>query len=291
MKSKPLAYMLAKGCGLAMLIMVLCQSCAYAGDLEKALKRDQDVMIKGATFDENIDLIALLDFKEVSPGKMVATIPSNVVFIDCMFKDFKAFQYIDDVMYQVHFGGNLIFMNCTFNGDVDLSYATIEQDFSCARSVFAGKVVLSNVWCKGRSAQFTSAIFHQAVKFTNAVIENKASFLNTEFGAKVSFQKSIFKGPLFMGSVTFKKYAGFDRVFFHSGATFDKSVFKYRTSFAWAYFAGIASFIETEYVDEVSFEHTLFIGHTDFGGAQFTTSCDISNAGFLLEKPMELVTN
>ncbi|TAJ10107.1 hypothetical protein DMA11_19465 [Marinilabiliaceae bacterium JC017] len=276
---------------LVIMVIFACQSCAYAGDVEKLFKNGKEIWIDGTTYDEDIDLTEILDFKVVKPGVKVANVYSNVVFNNCMFKSFKASKYDGEYFYQVHFHKDLIFNHCAFNGDVDLSYATMYQDFSCLESEFAGKAVFSNVWFKGRSATFASSHFFQKVKLTNVIFENKSNFMNVEFAQNVSFNKSVFKGNALLGGVTYMKYVGFSEVAFNNGATLDKSVFQGKANFMNTLFVNSAGFSDARFEGDVTFNKALFLAHTYFAGTQFNGKCDTEQTAFLMEAPAELVNH
>lgn len=291
MRNKPECGHLYKIFTLVILVVFACQSCAYAGDLEKLFKNGKEIWIDGATFDEAIDLTEILDFEVEKPGVKIAHVYTKVVFINCMFKSFIASKYDGEYFYQVHFHKDLVFKHCAFNGDVDLSYATMNQDFSCMESEFAGKAIFSNVWFQGRNATFASARFFQPVKLTNTIFENKSNFMNVEFAQNVSFNKSVFKGNALLGGVTYKKYAGFNEVAFNNGATFDKSVFQGKANFENALFVNSAGFSDARFEGDVTFNKALFLAHTYFAGIQFNGKCETEQTAFLMETPAELVNH
>lgn len=259
--------------------------------VKRALQNGKPVQVKEAVFDKAIDLTSFLDFKEVAPGKKVALIREDVVFVNCMFKDFIAYKHDGNTTYSIEFKERLSFINCTFNGKVDLSHAIINHNLSLQHAVFAGPVSLSNCWIKGRQAHFASAIFHQPARLSNMIVENKCSFFKTSFEQSVIFQHSCFKGPFSSGGATFKEYAGFDHVHFAMGVAFDQSVFYGNVIFDWTQIMGMTSFVSADFKKDISLKKAHLIGPCDFREMKKEGACNLEYTYFLCDTPGELLSD
>jgi len=249
---------------LCLLIAVGCTANTPLKTVQKKLLKHQNIFIEGQSFDAPFDLVECLDFKLAEPGKMVAEVHSDLIFVNCMFTDFTCYQHKDNMIYSVVFKGRLKFINCIFNGEVDATLMTVENDFSVERCTFAGPFTLDFAWLKGREANFEEAVFHQPAKCVNTIFENKAKFFNTQFQHQVFFQNSHFKGQANFRGGDFNKYTDFSHVCFGIGVHFNQSVFHAQTNMNRAHFMGFTSWTDVCFKSALSIDHTHFIGGCDF---------------------------
>ena len=260
------------------LFIILCCFGSYscsAKSIEKNIKKGEDVVIRNQSFSSVFDLTQKVNSRFITASRKHGVVKSNVVFIDCMFNGFKAFNQGDDNMTTLEFSKNLIFHHCAFNGNTDMSYIQVNGDFTMLECEVAGQFKISNAWFKGKSASFTSSKFMDKVKAVNCIFNNRVSFLKTEFEQSVSFQKSIFKGRTLMNGIIFHKYAGFDQVIFNHGANFDKTIFKKDAFFDHAAFFVEASFVETCFEKAPSFQHTQLWANTAFDNCKLPEQVEL----------------
>ncbi len=235
---------------------------------QKKLRDGKDIIVRDKSFSSELDLTNLVKTYQFSPNRKHAVITSNLIFINCTFNGFTTFKRDENFMFTLEFSKNLIFNKCTFNNTADLSYLTINGDFSALECQFIGPVIMSNAWFKGKSSSFTSVHFYNKVKAVNCLFDNNTSFFKARFYESISFQNSIFKGKTNFGGANFNKYAGFDKTTFLCATNFSKSTFYGKAIFNYASFIMASSFFECDFGDAPTFKNTDFNGITDFANAK-----------------------
>jgi len=249
--------------------------------VEKTILKGRDLLLVDQIVNENIDLTKCLDFKLIEPGKKVAVVHSNVVFVNCMFKDFICYRLDDDVTYTVVFKGRLKFINCVFNGTFDVSSAVVEDEFSVQKSVFAAPFNMNFLWVKGREASLSEAVFNQPFSGSNAVIDNHLNCFKSTFKEHVYFQNSHIKGNANFSGAELMAYSAFDHTHFGMGATFNKALFHEKVNFNYAHFIGLSSFDDAQFKEQLSIKHTHFIGRCSFKNFNYTNITNQETANFL----------
>jgi hypothetical protein len=261
-------------------VTISCSAQPGSSAIIKAINKGKVVVYKDKEFTSSINLIEGLEFKTISAGHKMAEVRSPMVFVNCMFTDFIAFERKNNTLYSLLFTEDVMFLNCTFNGKVDFTYAEFERNFSCNKSAFAAQVSLKQCWFKGRKATFEDCTFHQSAYFTNVIADNQFSLFRSRFNNQLIAQGSYFKGSFQMNGATLNAYCGFDQVRFGNGLLLDQSKFNNKLNLDRCCVTNRASFSGVQFQD-VSLESAQFTGVVSDKGAEVRGSVQVGNAQFI----------
>jgi hypothetical protein len=254
----------------AVLTFAFVPGCISAGSLSsKVLQNGEHIVIKGETFNEDIDLTDMLEFHPSVSGIMKAEVKGNVIFEKCNFYQFRAFSKKDGKSYMIQFDGDVVFEECLFRDTADFSYMVVEGDFYASRTEFTSVAIFENAWFKGRNNMFTETGFYEKALFNGAMFENRTHFFKTKFSDAAMFQSAVFKGTSFWGAAQFDGYAGFGKSRFLQDLDMGKASFNGRTNFNLMLC-----------LMSVRFNGTGFQEKVDFSGSRFFIDPEFRDAGF-----------
>ncbi len=284
MRSKCLE--LCKPCfGVAVFTLFLI-SCTQTS-IQDVLKSGKDIIVVDKVFNTDINLTQLLDYNNLLPGNRVAGITQNVIFVNCMFENINASELNNNQLKSIVFNKQVIFKNCIFNGDLNLSYAQFQDNFQLTDCKISGCLNMKSSWFKGRYADFRHTEIFGKSKITNVTFENQCNFLQCFFHQNVQFQNSVFKGNAFIGGATFENYAGFENTRFYDGVCFDKTIFN-RAVFDNAIFLIKATFNNIQFINQASFINSQFIGKTDVIDILTNKQCNTCGATETKTQPIQI---
>lgn len=133
-------------------------------------------------------------------------------------------------VYTTDFDEEVIFENCTFEGETQFKYS----DFA-------------------RQVRFTDCRFAKHANFKYAKLATDAYFTGTTFSEYADFKYTDFSESSDFQKCTFKDYGDFKYTHFSRVADFNNSVFK-----------GYADFKYTNFKQHANFNNISFQGHSDF---------------------------
>ncbi|MFN8353339.1 MAG: pentapeptide repeat-containing protein [Spirosomataceae bacterium] len=133
-------------------------------------------------------------------------------------------------VYTADFEDEVIFENCTFEGETQFKYS----DFD-------------------RQARFTDCRFSKAANFKYAHLNTNAYFTGSKFGGYADFKYTEFDDTVDFQKCTFAGYSDFKYTRFARVSDFNNSVFK-----------GYADFKYTNFKEHANFNNISFQGHSDF---------------------------
>lgn len=270
----------------SILIALVSFSCSLSS-MQDLIKSGKDIIVVDNVFDDDINLVQLLDYNNQLPGNKVATITQNVVFVNCMFQSITASEFNNNQLKSIVFNKQVVFKNCIFNGDLDLSYAQFNDNFHLTDCKVSGSLNLKSTWFRGRSANFRQTEIFCKSKMTNVIFENQCNFRQSLFHQNVQFQNSVFKGDAFFGGATFEDYAGFENTRFYGRANFDKTIFN-KAVFDDAVFLIEATFNNVEFNNQASFINARFIGKSYFTDIKTNKQCSTTGASEIQTQPIQI---
>lgn len=254
----------------AVMILVGIPGCLAVGPFSpKNLQKDDNLVIKGETFNEDIDITQMLEFHPSVPGVMKAVVKGNVVFENCNFYKFQAFTKKEGKNYIIEFRGDVVFDKCLFRDSVDFSYMVVNGDFHASSSEFMGPATFNNAWFKGRNNIFSNVVFYNKALFNKAMFENRTRFFKAKFEDAAMFQSAVFKGHSFWGAALFEGYAGFGKSIFRDELDMSETTFRDRTNFNRMICLLMARFNNTKFQQDADFSGTEFYLNPDFRDARF----------------------
>lgn len=249
----------------AVLTLGFVPGCLAAGPFSpKVLQNDENIMIKGETFNEDIDLTEMLEFHPSTPGVMKAVIKGNMVFEKCNFYKFLASSKKEGKTYIVEFRGDVVFDECLFRDTVDFSYMVVNGDFHVASTEFTGLANFDYAWFKGRNNNFSDALFYNKAVFNGSIFDNRTRFFKTEFKDAAMFQSVVFKGHSFWGAASFNGYTEFGKSRFFQDLDMSKVLFSGRTNFNLMNCVMTACFNNAEFSENVDFSGAAFYQNAEF---------------------------
>ena len=268
----------------ALLAITLLGSDVQSSDeLSEKLTAGKDVYIRNVEFEEDIDLTDLGGFAYAYPGTKQLEVKGNVVFDSCVFKGFSAYDIRENIKYQTLFDKNLVFNNCIFEGDLDLSYARIDGNFLMSGSKVSGELLLRNTLVKGRNTDLTALECFERVKITNSIFENDFSALKAKFHSPVIMQGSTFKGEALFNAASFNDYAVFSKSTFLMDCSFSEAYFYTNAVFNHMDVRGDAEFTEAKFKGKADFSDAIFHGRVNSGNAEFSGQLIKSDTIFINE--------
>ena len=254
----------------AVLTTLVVPGCLAVGPFSsESLQNGENIVIKGETFNEDLDITEMLEFHPSVPGVMKAVVKGNVVFEKCNFYKFRSFNKKDGKNYIIEFRGDVVFDKCLFRDSVDFSYMVVNGDFHAASSEFMGPATFNNAWFKGRNNTFSNAVFYNKALFNNTMFENRTRFFKAKFEDAAMFQSAVFKGHSFWGAALFEGYAGFGKTIFRDELDMSEASFRDRTNFNRMICLLMARFTNTEFQQAADFSGTEFYLNPDFRDARF----------------------
>jgi uncharacterized protein YjbI with pentapeptide repeats len=200
----------------------------------------------------------------------------------------------------------VIFHNCVFEGELDLTHADIKLPLQFEECAVAGlsleqarfeyDIKFDNSTATeavggfetrfDRNADFAESTFDAPVEFDEASFNDDAFFTDATFQADASFRGATFSGTSneledhasFAGAV-FKGEANFRQTAFRF-ATFSDARFEARAHFEEARFDGDANFSGTTFEDEADFDEAVVEEDVTFENAVFQTAAVFRGAAF-----------
>lgn len=122
------------------------------------------------------------------------------------------------------------FLNCFFDGQVNLTHTLFEREAIFENCVFAERICAQYAVCAGM-ASFCDSVFFGHNLFHECDFSGKAWFHHTTFHDTASFHRSEFKKEAEFNNALFEGEASFNGVAFRSRAEFDSCNFQDRFSF------------------------------------------------------------
>lgn len=236
----------------------LAQNQVSANDIFKQIDRKQVVAYEGVSIVGDLDLTELSNRQEKKNNgwngqKAYETkVEVPLVFKNCTFRgNFIAYKVMKNEgngrrrflgfevetnngdLYTADFLENVVFENCTFEGENQFKYS----DFG-GKAVFAG----SNFYKGGNfkyanfngPASFNACQFGGMANFKYAEFEESADFQRNNFTAYADFKYSNFDEIVNFGGATFLAFADFKYTEFKREGRFDKTNFRAGSEFKYA---------------------------------------------------------
>ncbi|PWD97649.1 hypothetical protein [Marinilabilia rubra] len=259
-----------RGLAFLFLLFVVLPGCVAVGPLSpKKLKSDKNIVVRGESFTEDVDLTEILEFSPSVPGVMKAVVHGNLVFEKCNFYQFVTHAKKDGKEYVVEFKGDLVFDECLFRDTVNFDYLTVNGDFYAGKSEFMGPADFNYTWFKGRNTLFSNSVFYQDARFNKTIFENRAHFFKAGFKKAALFQAAVFKGRAFWGAATFDGYAEFAQSRFLQDLNMSKSRLNDRSNFGGMYVVMDAIFNNMHFEKMADFSKCVFFQSPEFSDTEF----------------------
>ncbi|MGM0375643.1 MAG: pentapeptide repeat-containing protein [Bacteroidota bacterium] len=250
---------------LAVLVFGLVPGCLAVGPFSsESLQKGENIVIKGETFNEDIDLTEILEFHPSVPGVMKAVVKGDVVFEKCNFYKFLLSSKKEGKTYMIEFRGDVVFDECLFRDTVDFSNVVINGDFHAGTTEFSALAKFNYAWFKGRNNNFTDAGFYNKALFNGSIFDNRTRFFKTEFKDAAMFQSVVFKGHSFWGAARFNGYTEFGKSRFIQDLDMSEVLFSGRTNFNHMNCLMTARFNNAEFAENVDFSGATFYQDAEF---------------------------
>lgn len=221
-------------------VSAFAQSRVNAKDILKSIDEGKAVNYRGAEIVGDLDLTSIQD-KVADKNNRRSRNSTNV--------------------FWYHVRSSLIFVDCTFKGDV-IAYYHDEWKNETHNAVFHADVSFQGCEFQGSSA-FKYSKFHEGADFTKTTYRREALFKYTEFSTEVSFAGSTFSHDANFKYTKFPRNVDFRNVEFQDLANFKYTKFPRGVSFKNAVFQG-----------DSTFKYAKFYEPFDFDGAEFEDSVD-----------------
>lgn len=182
-------------------------------------------------------------------------------FYQCEFKKFE--------MKNIDFCQNLLFIGCTFRGNVNLS-----------RNTFRSLTMLASTFTKELRMIQTTCMME--LKFDESIMQERI-ILNNSIFKTTSFKLCQFEGLTKFSKIKFGEKTIFKDSIFYGKTVFDYSHFNGDVNFGIATFNGETKFLSTIFDEEAKFQATTFGEKVFFDSTQFKKAAIFSTAKFLNE--------
>lgn len=176
----------------------------------------------------------------------------------------------------------VVFRNCVFEGEVDLTHADIKLPLKFEECTIAG-------------LSLEQARFEYDIEFNDTTITEEVGGFEARFDRNADFSGSTFEAPIEFDEASFNDDAFFTDTTFHADASFRGATFSGNSneledhaSFAGAVFEGEANFRQTafrfatfsdaRFEARAHFEEARFDGDADFSGVTFEDEADFDEA-------------
>lgn len=153
-----------------------------------------------------------------------------------------------------------------FDGDVNFSFATFNEEADFSSATFSEKADFSSATFRGKG-NFDSATFSAAL-FESTTFSDVAILSSARFGAMVSFERAAFDSFADFSFTVFS-IAVFEFVRFSSTANFNRSTY-----------SGSADFWSGTFSEGAFFNDAIFAGEVDFSSATFNARASFTRATF-----------
>lgn len=253
--------------------------------VEDLIKQGKDVYIEGKKFEHEIDFTSYLSSVLISEGVYQCNIKSCITFKNCVFdKNVKSFKTQGDNKVTVtSFFGNLSFIDCVFNSEVNFRGSTVHGRVDFTKSTFKSTANFEE--CSfTQNTFFNWSKFEGEHRFQNSFFQQKANFMNTEYYQNASFQNCTFNAEFQISASKFYKYADFSLIDCRANTLFNYSEFKKKADFSNAYFAQNLDFVNTQN-NQTTFNNSRFMGNTNFSKLMVSESVSFKSCFFLFNKP------
>lgn len=150
------------------------------------------------------------------------------------------------------FASEVVFSNCTFNGEVSLRKCVFHQKAKFSNAEFKADVTVE--FCE----------FREETDFSQSSFEGYTEFSGCDFKSAVSFGDCTFVDEVSM-AVEFQHRTFFAAAVFRSDVEFSDSEFRGETAFWGARFESAADFTETKVFAEFGFSNATFRDAVRFG--------------------------
>jgi hypothetical protein len=255
-----------------------------ASAILKAISKGQDLVYRDAEIEGVLDLTEL-DAYLVGPQLLISDVMSSLTFFNCTFKDgIKGFVSDEKGQRRVRFLKNLSFIQCSFQGKVDLRYAEINGPALFSGTYFQEETSMEN--CLFRSALLMNkTVFSKDLKMQQCHFQQETNFMNANFGGLCSFQGAQFERDAQFGVAEFHGYADFSRTHFFRGAFYNYAKFFDRAIFNTSSFRDRAEFMNTLFEKAVEWRNIVFYGMARFNESRLEDAASFENSRFLMGKP------
>lgn len=230
-------------------------------DLKKALSSGEDIVLKGITIDEEINLIQLIKMKKFNEKSSYGQVASNLFFMDCTFKKpFIAYSKNaaggEDA---IQFTGNVSFINCKFEDEFSIKSCTVNGAADFSNTTFLGKANFQDAIFMQR-ANYNKAFWAEEAQFQNVRFYHKTNFMDIKANNHLMFQAAVFHDETNFSMAECLKYVDFSLVRFDGPAFFNYIKWKDRAVFNNALWLMDCTFIDPEFGD-VSFKNSIVRGN------------------------------
>ncbi len=223
------------------------QNTIEAGEIVNRLNKGEKVELRNMRISGTLDLTRLQNLR-AKPVKQADA--GNV--------------YYGPKFYASRVNSELVFINCSFGGDIIASRqrdndTIYEADFTQAvrfeGCTFEKRAAFRHSWFKGE-ASFKDCLFSGEVDFRHTYFAGQTSFKETVFRGPIDFRHTQFWGQAIFEKASFETPAEFTHTEFQQGVRFEQASFK----------------------DAATFRHTVFSENATFTGASFKDNADFGHA-------------
>lgn len=213
--------------------------------LIEQLQSGEDIYLRDQDINESIDLTSIINQIPLNSATSVGVVHGNLLFDNCTFKKpFTAYgksKDFQEVMTQ--FKGNVSFINCKFEAEVDLKYATFYAMVDFGNSTFVQKANFQDITAMHR-CNFRGAFWQDEALFQNARFYHKANFMDSKANGHMMFQSANFRDEINFSNSNYAKYVDFSLAKFDGDASFNYIKWTDRTTFSNAIFMQGATFVQ-----------------------------------------------
>ncbi len=246
-----------------------------AKQILKNISKGKSVVVKNKTIVGALDLTDLKGV-ELSKGVYVVEIASDIVFVNCEFKDpVNFFSVADNGVKFVQFSGNVSFVNCKFLNDVNFQQAEFFRTFRFQHNTVQGDFLAPGAKFYAFYNYFNENEFSSAFKLVSSYFAGNVNFMDNKFGGYADFtnvgtdglinmSNSVFDSKLIFANAKLESlwlnYAVLNDKFYMSDAHVDNSL----------------RFLNARFKQDMVIRNTTIWGELNFSGVQQDSSASFN---------------
>jgi len=210
---------------LLLLVLTACASSDFKNhkqnySMMNEIKNGKDIIIKGETIEETLDLISMLEPIPVNELASFVTVHSNIYFQDCTFSGEILASLKSKGVVATQFMGSVAFINCRFSEKLDFRSAVFHGPVDFSKSTFVKGGNFQDAIFMQRST-FNESFWKGEGKFQQARFYHSTSFIETWAKDHMMFQKAVFRDEANFSVSDYSKYVDFSLARFNNKSTFN----------------------------------------------------------------------
>ncbi len=221
------------------------------------INEGNDIYYENHLVEGDLDFTQLDGVTKMTSNTLITYVNSTISFEKSKFNgNIITYKKTDDLLHIVIFQRTLLFINCEFNGLIDMGNTQFNENVYFTESIFNNDLYIKG--CR----------FYKTAIFKGTKYNSKVSFNATDFKDKVSFDSAVFDNE------TKFQYVNFEE------SDFYKTKFNYPVSFLLAIFSKSSRFAASEFNMIADFYGAIFYQNTYFGMAKFNNIANMEDIQF-----------